>query len=284
MSDLKEITIYHSPDADDAFMFYGFESGAVDIPGFKFEHALNDIESLNQLAIKKELEVTAVSIHAYAYINDAYALLPCGASMGGEDYGPRLVCNSERSLTDGSIKTIATPGELTSALLAMMIYMQENNIEAEIVNMDFDQIQHAVKDGTVDAGVVIHEGQITTEKDGLVVILDLGKWWWQETGLPLPLGINVIRKDMGNESILAVRKALQISIEYGLANRKEAIDYAMQFGRGLSHQEADTFIEMYVNDLTCDIGDKGKESIKLFLDKAFKYGLIPSEVNPEFID
>jgi len=280
---MKTITIYHSPDADDAFMFYGLQSGAVNIPGYEFKHDLKDIESLNHMALRGELDVTAVSVHAFAHLKDQYAILSCGASLGGEKYGPRLVVKAGGNKDLSTFKYIAIPGELTSASLALRMYLKEESYEAELVNTFFDDVQAKVQSGEVDAGLLIHEGQITSYKDGLEIILDLGEWWWQRTDLPLPLGINVVKKSLGEEGMRAVQKALKCSIEYSLSHRKEAIEYALQYGRGLTVAEADEFIGMYVNEKTLDLGDNGRKTIQLFLDAAFKMRMIPMEVKPLFI-
>lgn len=278
----KVITIYHSPDADDAFMFYGLTSGAITYPGFEFRHALSDIESLNQRARRGEIEVTAVSVHAYAHLEDRYVILRSGASMGGEDYGPRIIALSKFELSDGKPRKIAIPGELTSATLALKLYLNEKSISAELVNMSFDSVQSAVKNGEVDCGVIIHEGQITHHREGLVTLEDLGAWWWKRTrGLPLPLGVNVAAREIGVEGIKASATVLKATIQYSLAHRKEALEYAMSYGRGISNAEADQFVGMYVNDRTLDIGPEGERSIRLFLAEGARFGLIP-EVSPEF--
>lgn len=277
----RAITIYHSPDADDAFMFYGLSSGAVSVPGYRFEHELSDIEGLNQRALRGELEVTAVSVHAYARIAERYRILRCGASMGGEHYGPKVVARSLTPLARSGAR-IAIPGELTSAALALKIFLREQGIDAELVNTHFDQVQHRVRDGSVDAGVIIHEGQLTHEREGLACVVDLGVWWWRETGLPLPLGVNVVRRDLGDEASRAVFKALKGSIEYSLEHRSKAIEYALRYGRGISASEADVFVGMYVNEVTLDIGEKGMRSIELFLERGARHGLIAGVV-PEFV-
>ncbi len=280
---MKTITIYHSPDADDAFMFYGLQSGAVNIPGYDFKHELKDIESLNHMAMKGELEVTAVSVHAYAYIADKYSILSCGASMGGENYGPRLVVRSDGERDLRKLKSIAIPGEKTSATLALKLFLEEKGLKVELVNTFFDHIQKRVIDKEVDAGLLIHEGQITSHKDGLVTIGDLGEWWFKKTKLPLPLGVNVVRKDLGTEGMSASYQALNKSIRHSLDNRSEALKYALTYGRGLSTAEADEFVGMYVNEKTLDLGDDGRESIQLFLDMAAKSKFIPELVKAEFI-
>ena len=280
----KVITIFHSPDADDAFMFYGLVKGASYAPGYDFRHELCDIESLNHRALKGELDVTAISIHAFPYLKGQYAILRCGASMGGKDYGPRVVATSHINLFDGTPRTIAIPGELTSTTLALRIWLKEKGVNAELVNMNFDEVQHAVKRGEVDAGCIIHEGQITHTRDGLTTILDLGQWWWDETGLPLPLGVNIVRKSLGDDAMKAVGHVLKSSIQYALDNRKDALEYALEYGRGITYQDADVFVGMYVNDITIDIGDAGMESMRLFLKKGFDYGFVTAPVELDFVD
>lgn len=282
MSD-REVTIYHSPDADDAFMFYGMVQGAVQVPGYSFRHELKDIESLNKLALRGELEVTAVSVHAFAFLKNRYAILRCGASMGGKDYGPRLIARTPIDLKDGKVRTIALPGELTSAALATKLYLREQGIEAELVYRHFEEIQPAVKSGELECGVIIHEGQITHQREGLTTVLDLGKWWWDDTSLPLPLGINIVTKELGAEGMRAVQTALHQSIEYSLAHRSDALDYALSYGRGLSREDADRFVAMYVNERTRDIGREGIDAINLFISRGRAAGLIPAEVEVEFV-
>jgi 1,4-dihydroxy-6-naphthoate synthase len=276
------VTIYHSPDADDAFMFYGLVSGAVTNPEFSFEHKLSDIESLNQRARRGELEVSAASVHAYAYLSEQYAILRTGASMGGADYGPRLVSKRPLSLQDGKVRQLAIPGELTSAALALRMYLHEKGIAAELVNLQFDQVQEAVQEGKVDAGVIIHEGQITHQREGLVTVLDLGQWWWEDNRLPLPLGVNIVRRDLGSHTIQAVSKALRESIEYGLEHRRSALEYALSYGRGLPMEDADRFVAMYVNERTRDLGTEGIESITRFLKRAAEYKFIPQQPKLDF--
>lgn len=279
----QEITIYHSPDADDAFMFYGMSSGAIDIPGYEFRHELKDIESLNHMAKEGKLDCTAVSVHAYAYLSDLYAILRCGASMGGADYGPRLVAFPGTSLESGKRLRLAIPGLLTSATLSLRLWLAEKGIEADLENFFFDEVIDAVKDKKVDAGLIIHEGQITHHRDGLVTLLDLGQWWWETRKLPLPLGVNIIRRSLGGEGMKATSKALKQSIEYSLAHRDKALKYALTYGRGITYEEADRFVEMYVNERTIDIGEDGMRSIRLFLMEAHERGFIPSRIDPEFI-
>lgn len=277
----KRVTIYHSPDADDAFMFYGLTSGNVSYPGYEFSHALKDIESLNQMARRGEIDCTAVSVHAYAYLAQDYVILRSGASMGGADYGPRLVSCASFDIRDGRKRRLAIPGELTSAALALRIFLAQNRIEAELVAMHFEAVQDAVKSGEVDAGVIIHEGQITHEREGLVTVLDLGKWWWDTHQLPLPLGVNIVHRKLGAEGIQATATVLKGTIEYSLAHRQEALAYALSYGRGISAEDADKFVGWYVNDLTVDLGQDGTRSIRLFLSLGAQLGLIP-EIEPIF--
>jgi 1,4-dihydroxy-6-naphthoate synthase len=275
----RTIRVAHSPDSDDAFMFYALAEGKIDTEGLTYIHELQDIESLNQRAMRGELEVTAVSIHAYAYLADRYALLPHGASMG-DRYGPRLVSRTPRSRDDLRGRRIAIPGFKTSAYLALRLYQPE----FEAVAVPFDQIEDAVLAGAVDVGLLIHEGQLTYADQGLHLVKDLGEWWFEETGLPLPLGGNVIRKDLGSELIATISRHLRASIAYGLANRVGALDHAMKFARGLDREKADAFVGMYVNDWTLDYGPRGREAVKLFLERGVKAGLIEKPVAVEFVE
>jgi 1,4-dihydroxy-6-naphthoate synthase len=275
----RTIRVAHSPDSDDAFMFYALATDKVDTEGLRYVHELQDIESLNQRAMRGELEVTAVSIHAYADIADRYALLPSGASMG-DRYGPRLVARTPMSKAEVRGKRIAVPGLKTSAYLALRLYEPE----FEAVVIPFDQIEQAVADGTVDIGLLIHEGQLTFPEMGLHLIADLGEWWYGETGLPLPLGGNVIRKDFGPQMMKQISRHLHASIAYALAHREDALDHAMQYARGLDRSKADTFVGMYVNDWTLDYGPRGREAIRLFLERGVQAGIIPATVNVEFVE
>ena len=273
------IRVAHSPDSDDAFMFYGLASGAVDTGELQFEHELQGIQELNERAMRGELEVTAVSIHAYAYLTDRYILLPHGASMG-EGYGPRLVSRETLSRDQILDVTIAVPGELTSAYLALKLWEPD----VQTVVMPFDRILEAVRDGEVDVGLIIHEGQLTYADAGLTLLLDLGEWWHAETGLPLPLGGNVIRRDLGPELVPRVSSYLRQSIAYSLDHREEAMDYAMGFARGLDRQTADDFVGMYVNSRTLDYGADGREAVRLFLARGVEAGLVPGPAAVEFAD
>jgi len=275
----RTIRVAHSPDSDDAFMFYALAEGKIDTDGLRYVHELQDIESLNQRALRGELEVTAVSIHAYAYLADRYALLPHGASMG-DQYGPRLVARSPLTRSDVKGLTIAVPGPLTSAYLALKLYEPEFTP----VFTPFDQIEDAVERGDVDAGLLIHEGQLTFAARGLHLVADMGVWWYNETGLPLPLGGNVVRKDLGEETIRLVSRHLRESIAYGLEHRSAALDHAMRFARGLDKSDADTFVGMYVNDWTLDYGERGREAVRRFLRRGVEAGVIPHTVDVEFVD
>ena len=273
------IRLAHSPDSDDAFMFYALADGKIDTGGITYVHELQDIETLNQRAMRGELDVTAVSIHAYAYLSDTYALLPHGASMG-DGYGPRLVATKPMTRDDIRGKFIAIPGLMTSAYLALRLY-QADFIP---VAMPFDQIEAAVKRGDVDAGLLIHEGQLTYADDGFHLVADMGAWWKDDTGLPLPLGGNVIRKDLPRELRSIVSKHLRASIAYGLDHRTKALDHAMKYARGLDRSMADTFVGMYVNEWTLDYGDRGRQAIRLFLESGVNAGIITRPVTVEFID
>jgi 1,4-dihydroxy-6-naphthoate synthase len=275
----RTIHVGHSPDSDDAFMFYALAEGLIDTGELTYSHELQDIETLNRRALKGELEVTAVSIHAYAYLADRYALLPSGSSMG-DRYGPRLVSRRAGSLADASEKRIAVPGLLTTAYLALKLAVP--NFEPVVT--PFDQIEEAVKSGAVDFGLLIHEGQLTYADDGLFLIADMGEWWFEKTGLPLPLGGNVIRKDLGTELISRVSRHLRASIDYALSHREGALDHAMRYARGLDRSKADTFVGMYVNDWTRDYGDRGREAVRALLDHGVKAGIITKPVSVEFVD
>jgi len=276
---MTTIHVAHSPDSDDAFMFYALAAGKIDTEGLSYVHQLQDIETLNQRALRGELEVTAVSIHAYAYLSDKYALLPHGASMG-DRYGPRLVARTAMSGDQLRGKRIAVPGMLTSAYLALRLF--EPDFEPVVV--PFDQIEDAVARGDVDAGLLIHEGQLTYADRGLHLVQDLGEWWFQETGLPLPLGGNVVRKDLGADLIKKISRHLHGSIAYSLQHRTAALDHSMQFARGLERERADTFVGMYVNDWTLDYGERGRKAVRQFLERGVERGLIDHAVTVEFVD
>jgi 1,4-dihydroxy-6-naphthoate synthase len=272
------IHVAHSPDSDDAFMFYALATGKIDTEGLTYVHELQDIESLNQRALRGELEVTAVSIHAYAYLADRYALLPHGSSMG-DKYGPRLVALSPHPRESIRGKRIAIPGPLTTAYLALRLY-QPDFIP---VPTPFDEIEAAVRDRSVDLGLLIHEGQLTYAADGFTLVEDMGAWWFRETGLPLPLGGNVVRKDLGPDLIKKISRHLRASIAYSLNHREAALDHAMQYARGLDRSKADTFVGMYVNDWTLDYGDRGKEAVRALLKRGVDARVIPRAVNVEFV-
>jgi|SRR5690606_28877705 len=274
----RTIRVAHSPDSDDAFMFYGLASGAVDTGDLEYIHELQDIETLNRRALAGELEVTAVSIHAYAYLADRYILLPHGASMG-EGYGPRLVAREPLERDDLRGKKIAVPGTMTSAFLALKLYFPE----ADTVVVPFDQIIAHVQDGRADVGLIIHEGQLTYKDEGLHLVVDLGQWWGSETGgLPLPLGGNVVRRDLGPELIARISSHLRESIAYGLANRAAALQHAIQYGRGLDESRTDEFVGMYVNSRTLDYGPDGRRAVQLFLERGYEAGVIPHRVTVEW--
>ena len=271
-----KIRIAHSPDSDDAFMFYGLASGKVPSNGFEFEHVLSDIETLNRAAFEGRYEVTAVSFHAYAHLTDRYILLPHGASMG-DRYGPIVVSKKPAASLKGI--RVAVPGELTTAFLTLRLF----DPDVQYTVMPFDKIQEAVHAGEAQAGLLIHEGQLTWADEGLVKIVDLGEWWADRTGgLPLPLGGNVIRRDLGAPTISTVSRLLHDSIAYGLGHRDEAVSYSMQFGRGLDRARTDRFVGMYVNDLTLDYGDRGREAVRRLLGDARAAGLLPKPVSVEF--
>jgi 1,4-dihydroxy-6-naphthoate synthase len=260
-------------------MFYALADGKIDTEGVNYSHQLQDIETLNKRAMNGELEVTAVSIHAYAYLSDRYELLPHGASMG-DGYGPRLVAGKPVSREQLEGKRIAIPGLMTSAYLALRLYLPR----FEPVVVPFDQIEEAVARGEADAGLLIHEGQLTYKDSGLHLIVDLGEWWKTETGLPLPLGGNVIRKDIPAKLKKQISRHLRASIAYGLDHRRAALDHAMQYARGLDRSKADEFVGMYVNDWTLDYGDRGREAIRLFLQRGVDSGVISRPVTVEFVD
>jgi 5,8-dihydroxy-2-naphthoate synthase len=273
------IHVAHSPDSDDAFMFYALAEGLIDTEGLQYIHELQDIETLNQRALRGELEVTAVSIHAYAYLSDRYALLPHGSSMG-DRYGPRLVARTPMRRSDVKAKRIAIPGPLTSAYLALRLYMPD----FDPVPTPFDQIEDAVVAGDVDLGLLIHEGQLTYQDRGLHLVADLGEWWFGDTGLPLPLGGNVVRKDLGADLTRKISRHLRASIAYGLQHRTQALDHAMQYARGLDRDTADTFVGMYVNDWTLDYGERGREAVRQFLGRGVAAGVIPRAIDVTFVD
>lgn len=277
---VREITVAHSPDSDDAFMFYGLATNKVRVPGLRFTHTLCDIESLNRKAREGEgaYDVTAISFHAYPYIQENYALLPSGGSVG-DKYGPMIVANKTYSHSEIKQKRIAIPGTLTTAYLVLKLFAP--GIETDVV--PFDQIIPEVLEGKYEAGLIIHEGQLTYDKLGLHRIVDLGKWWHKVTGLPLPLGGNAIRRSLGPEMMASVSTALRESIQYGLDHREEALAYAMQFARDLDTQLADKFVGMYVNERTLDYGSDGREAVRRLLDMGHTAGIIPYAAKVDFV-
>ncbi len=281
MSESKiRINIGHSPDPDDAFMFHALANDKLPVGNYEFTHTLQDIETLNQRALRGELELTAVSLHGYAYITDTYALCACGASIG-DNYGPMVVAREPGPIESLYGKKIAVPGTLTTAFLALKLLLGDK-FSYEV--HPFDEILNLVAAGKVDAGLIIHEGQLTYANQGLSLIVDLGKWWYEDTGgLPLPLGGNAIRRDLGREVMEDVTRYLKQSIQYGLEHRQEALKHALQYGRDLDTAKADKFVGMYVNDWTLDFGDKGRRAVELLLKRGFEQGVIPKPVQLEFI-
>ena len=276
----KTISVAHSPDSDDAFMFYALATNKIETGDLEFEHVLKDIQTLNEEARKGTYDVTAISFHAYAYVADNYALLPHGASIG-DNYGPIVVANEEIDPSELSNVKIAVPGTLTSAFLALSIYAPDFKYEV----VPFDQIIEAVTAGKCDAGLLIHEGQLFYHKLGLHKVLDLGEWWHEHTdGLPLPMGGNAIRRDLGQETIREVSALLKESIQYSLDNREDALQYAMQFARDMDPALADRFVAMWVNDLTLDYGERGRKAVRRLLTEGHERGIIPHAVTVEFAD
>src|SRR6185503_6165249 len=273
------ITLAHSPDSDDAFMFYGLATNKINTGALHFEHLLKDIQTLNEEAMRGTYDVTAISFHAYAYIADKYALLPHGASIG-DNYGPIVVSKEPASANDISRLKIAVPGKLTSAFLALRIFNQD----FEYVVVPFDKIIDAVTEGKCDAGLLIHEGQLFYSKMGLHKVLDLGEWWHGRTGLPLPMGGNAIRRELGTELTKTVSGLLRESIRYSLENRQDALQYAMQFARDMDTDTADRFVAMWVNDLTLDYTDRGREAVRRLLTEGFEQGIIPKQVAVDFVE
>jgi 1,4-dihydroxy-6-naphthoate synthase len=275
----QEITIAHSPDSDDAFMFYGLATNKVRVPGFKFSHTLTDIETLNHRAINEAFyDVTAISFHAYPYLQDKYTLMSCGGSVG-EGYGPMIVASRKLTFDEVKKTRIAVPGTLTTAYLTLKLFAPD--IETAVV--PFDEIIPAVNSGEFDAGLIIHEGQLTYANDGLIKLLDLGQWWKEQTGLPLPLGGNAIRRSLGEKVLLTTTNALRDSIQHALDHREEALAYAMQFARDLDPSLANRFVGMYVNERTLNYGEDGKLAIGKLLDMGFERGIIPVKANVDFV-
>ena len=282
-------TLGHSPDPDDAFMFYAMAENKIDLRGYRFEHRLEDIQTLNERALRSELHISAISIHAFAYVSDRYALLPCGASMG-DGYGPMIVATHREGLADDAsdehirawlrCRTIAVPGKMTSAYLALQLYLGQ----FEHVVVPFDQIFEAVKEGRADAGLIIHEGQLTYTRSGFTKVIDLGEWWKRETGLPLPLGGNVLRKDIEPSVQRDLLAIMRESIDYGLDHRAEAVAHSMPYARDMDSELAGKFIGMYVNDYTRNYGATGRAAVRQFLQTAFERGYIEREPSVEFLD
>ena len=279
----RPLTLGHSPDPDDAFMFYGLARELIPTHGFRFEHVLQDIQTLNERATRGELDISAISIHAYAHVCDQYALLPAGASMG-DGYGPMLVAKQPFDREEILVKTIAVPGAMTSAFLALQLWLGRSAKEFRHILVPFDQIFDAVRDGRADVGLIIHEGQLTFQNEGLVCCTDLGAWWGSENdGLPLPLGGNVIHKRFPPELRRTISDILTASIRFSLDHRPEAVQHALQYARDMGRELADKFVGMYVNDWTLDYGERGRDSIRRFLGRAFRAGLIPRDPELEFV-
>ena len=283
--DRQLIRVGHSPDPDDAFMFHALANDKIPVGKYRFTHELQDIETLNRRAMNGELEVSAVSIHAYAYLLDRYALLPSGCSMG-DKYGPMIVARTKLAVDDLPALRIAVPGTLTTAFLTLkLLYAslgKSDLLKFEVV--PFDEILAVVEAGKFDAGLIIHAGQLTFQNQGLHLVVDLGAWWYEKTGLPLPLGGNVVRKDLGKQTMHEVSDLLKQSIRYSLDHRNEALQYALQYARDMDVTLADKFVGMYVNDWTLDYGVRGREAVKRLLDEAHKAGIIPAPVNVEFVE
>ncbi len=276
MAQTEKIRIGHSPDSDDAFMFYALAKGLIPTEPFDIVHVIEDIETLNQRALAAELEVTAISVHAYAYVAKDYALMPCGASIG-DRYGPLVVSKAPIENLEG--KRIAIPGKMTTAYLTLSLL--QPNFEAE--TRPFDKILDAVQQDEVDAGLIIHEGQLTYAREGLHKVIDLGEWWYEETGLPLPLGANVIRRNLGSEKIRKITALLKQSIQYSLDHRSRGLEYAMTYARDMETALADKFVGMYVNDYTLDYGDKGRAGVQELLRRGNEAGIIPHRVDADFV-
>ncbi len=275
------IRLAHSPDPDDAFMFYGLACGAVDPGPYRFEHVLEDIQTLNERAKRAEYEVTALSIHAYPYVHGLYALTSCGSSMG-DNYGPMVVARNALTVEQLRGRTIAIPGLMTTAYLTLQLLLGKDAFTPRVVM--FDQIPDEVAAGRVDAGLLIHEGQLTYAKCGLHLVVDLGVWWQQRTGLPLPLGGNAIRRDLGPENCRAIARLIRASIQYGLSHRAAAVSHAQQFGRGLDMKLADRFVGMYVNEWTLDYGDRGRAAVRRLLAEGAAAQLVPAVGEFDFVE
>jgi 1,4-dihydroxy-6-naphthoate synthase len=274
-----QIRLGHSPDADDAFMFWALASGRVDRRGFEFEHVLRDIQTLNEWALEGRLETTAISLHAYPFVQDRYVLLPHGASMGA-GYGPIVVAREPLALEDLADLEIAVPGRMTTAFLVLRMAIGDFRYR----EVPFDRILDEVREGRAEAGLVIHEGQLTYGGQGLVKLLDLGQWWKQETGLPLPLGGNAVRRDLGQELVARLTRLVRETVKHSLAHRAQALEYAMSFARGMDPGVADRFVGMWVNDMTVEMGERGRRAVQLFLDRGFEAGVIPRKVSVDFVE
>jgi 1,4-dihydroxy-6-naphthoate synthase len=279
-TDKRLIRVGHSPDPDDAFMFYALAHDKIDTGGLRFVHELQDIEALNRRALRGELEVTAISLHAYAHLLDKYALLPSGCSMG-DRYGPMVVARRKLSIDELGGPKIAVPGTMTTAYLALRLLLGRD-FTYDVV--PFDQIIPAVAAGKYEAGLIIHEGQLTFQNQGLQLLVDLGVWWHERTGLPLPLGGNVVRRDLGDATIRQISRLLKESIRYALDHRSDALDYALEYARDMDKSLADKFVGMYVNDWTLDYGPRGREAVRRLLEEGHKAGIIPNPVAVEFVD
>ncbi|MFO0803946.1 MAG: MqnA/MqnD/SBP family protein [Gemmataceae bacterium] len=275
------IRVGHSPDPDDAFMFHALANDKIATGNLKFVHELQDIETLNRRALKGELEVTAVSIHAYSFLLDKYALLPSGCSMG-DKYGPMIVARKPYSVSDLPKLKLAVPGTLTTAFLTLKLLLAGQEFQFDVI--PFDEIIPAVAAGKYEAGLIIHEGQLTFQNQGLHLVTDLGVWWQEKTGLPLPLGGNVVRKDLGPPLMKEISRLIKESIRYGLDHRREALNYALKYARDMDVDLADKFVGMYVNDWTLDYGDRGRAAIRKLLDEGHRAGIIPSPVEIEFVE
>jgi len=274
-----KISLAHSPDSDDAFMFYGLARGKVDAGGLEVTHVLTDIETLNREAMRGKHEVTAISFHAYPHVADTYALMPCGGSIG-DGYGPLLVAREPLAPAEVASRTVAVPGLLTSAYLALRLFAPK--VETRVVA--FDKILDEVREGRADLGLIIHEGQLTFGGHGLHKVLDLGAWWQQETGLPLPLGGNAVRRDLGPELMARLTRLVRETVRYSLGHRKEALEYAMTFARGMDPKIADRFVGMWVNDMTIDCGERGRRAVQTFLDRGHEAGVVPRRVVVDFVE
>lgn len=276
----KQLTLGHSPDPDDAFMFYALATDKIDARGWQFEHVLQDIQTLNERAMRAELDITAISIHSYPFVAKDYALTSCGSSMG-DGYGPMVVAREPMSIDDLRGKTILVPGEKTTAFLGLNLLLGRGNFEHRVVM--FDQILQAVAAGEADAGLIIHEGQLTYRNQKLELVVDLGVWWQEQTGLPMPLGGNCIRRSLGEQAMKEVTGILAESIQYSLDHRKEAVEHALQYARDMGHELADEFVGMYVNQWTIDYGTKGRQAVEEILRRGAEIGMVPSVESIDFV-